>query len=87
MCVDRDNEMLPIGVGSSVSTFLKTVVCVASVSPLTLLAPEVKGSSEKYRMMRTDEDLYALLKKCSHSSPRMITADECAGTVFSSARR
>ena len=59
VCVAWDKEMLPIGVGSSVSTFLKTVVCVAfaaaSVSLLSLLAPEVKGSSEKYRMMRTDK--------------------------------
>ena len=50
MCVDWDNEMLPIGVGSTVSTFLKTV----TVNLLSLLAPEVKGSSEK--KIPIDED-------------------------------
>ena len=59
MCVDWvKTKMLPIGVVSSVSTFLKTVVCVASVSLLSLLAPELEGASKKFRMMRTDEDLY-----------------------------
>ena len=60
VCVDwLKTKMLPIGVGSSVSTFLKTV----TVSLLSLLAPEVEGSSEKYRMMRTDEDLYPFLRR------------------------
>ena len=50
---------MPIGVGSSVSTFLETVVSVALAvarSESAELAPaEVGGSSEKYRMMRTDQ--------------------------------
>ena len=39
VCVDWDNEMLPIGVGSSVSTFLKLV----TVSLQSLLALKWKG--------------------------------------------
>ena len=38
---------------------------------LSLLAPEVKGSSGKYRMMRTDEDLYLLpLQLCNPNTIR-----------------
>ena len=58
VCIDWvETKMLPIGVGSSVSMFLKTV----TVSPLSLLVHEVKGSSEQYRKMRTDEDPYLYL--------------------------
>ena len=51
VCVDWDNEKLSIRVGSSVSTFPKTV----TVNLLSLLAPEMEGSSEKYRLMRIDK--------------------------------
>ena len=49
---------MPIGVGSSVSTSLNTVVYVAFAvarrRSAELAPPEVRGSLVKYRMMRTD---------------------------------
>ena len=63
-------ENVTIGVGSSVPTFSKTVVCVAFAAAFAvafavarsksaeLAPPEVKGLSEKYRMMRTDKYQY-----------------------------
>ena len=68
------------GVGLSVSTFLKTVVCVAFAAArcksAELALPGVEGSSEIYRIMRTDKYLYLCINSMRSSEGTIWTYAE-----------